>query len=321
MPTVSVIVPARDAAATIGRTLDALARQQLEESFEVIVVDDGSTDATAAIASSSSLAPIVVPTPGAGPGPARNAGAERARSELLAFTDADCRPRSDWLRRGIAALGDADLVQGTVVPDPEAVRGPYDRTISVHRPHGLYETANMFVRRDLLERLGGFEDPLGARLGKPLGEDVWFGWRAQRSGARVAFSDAAVVEHEVFPRSRRAFVGERLRLVYFPALVARIPELRESLLWNRWFLSRRSAAFAAGAAGTAIAIAAALLSGSPWVALACLATWAPYAAIAGREALGWRRRAPDALATGIAADLVGFGALVAGAARSRAPVL
>jgi glycosyltransferase involved in cell wall biosynthesis len=319
MARISVIVPARNAAATLPRTLQALAAQDLDLPYEVIVVDDGSTDDSGELADAAGAE--LVRAAGVGPGPARNAGARRARGELLAFTDADCRPRRDWLRAGLAALVEAEVVQGVVVPDPAAPRRPFDRTITVSREHGLYETANMFVRRDLFERLEGFSDPVRARLGKPLGEDVWFGWRARRAGARIAFSEAAVVEHAVFARSRREFVGERLRLVYFPVLVSVIPELRDRFLWRRWFLNRRSAAFAAGVAGTLLAAAAALASAPLPLVLVPLAVWLPYARIAIRAALEWRRRAPDALATGVLADLAGFAALLAGTVRSRAPVL
>jgi glycosyltransferase involved in cell wall biosynthesis len=319
MARISVIVPARNAAATLPRTLRALADQDLDQPYEVIVVDDGSTDDTAELVVAAGAA--LVPAPGVGPGPARNVGARRARGELLAFTDADCRPRRDWLRAGLAALAEAEVVQGAVAPDPAAPRHPFDRTITVSREHGLYETANMFVRRELFDRLQGFSDPLRARLGKPLGEDVWFGWRARRAGARIAFSDAAVVEHAVFARSRREFVGERLRLVYFPVLVSVIPELRDRFLWHRWFLSRRSAAFAAGVAGTLAAAAAAIASAPLPLALVPLAAWFPYGRVALAAALAWRRRAPDVLATGACADLAGFLALIAGSVRSRAPVL
>jgi len=320
MTSISVVVPCRDAAGTLPHTLAALAAQDLDQQYEVIVVDDGSADGSPQLAMAAPGVTLVREA-GAGPGPARNAGVARARGSLLAFTDADCVPRPDWLRAGVAALADADLVQGMVVPDPRVPRGPFDRTISVRHEFGLYETANTFVRRELFERLGGFHDPLRARLGKPLGEDVWFGWRARRAGARVAFSEAAVVEHAVFARSRRAYVGERLRLVYFPQMVALIPELRERFLWRRWFIGRRNAAFAGGAGGLVSSGIAAALSAPLPLVLAPLLAWVPYARIAVSEAAGWRRRAPDVLATGVAADLVGFAALLAGTLRSRTPVL
>ncbi len=320
MTSISVIVPARNAAATLPRTLAALAAQDLDRPYEVIVVDDGSADRTGELAAAAPGV-VVVREFGVGPGPARNAGVARAVSPLLAFTDADCVPRAGWLRAGLAALEDADLVQGTVIPDPSAARGPHDRTISVGREYGLYETANLFARGDLFERLGGFDDPLRARLGKPLGEDVWFGWRARRLGARIAFSEAAVVEHAVFARSRREYVKARLRLVYFPHLVALIPELRQRFLWHRWFIGRRNAAFAGALGGLLASSVAVTRSAPPPLVAAPLLASLPYAQIAIAEAAGWRRRAPDVLATGVVADLAGFVALVVGTLRSRTPVL
>src|SRR5438105_12532712 len=113
MPAVSVIVPARDAEATIGRTLDALARQAVDLEFEVIVVDNGSRDATPALAERSQIVSKVIRRRrGQGAGAARNEGAAAARGELLAFVDADCEPAPGWLAAGARAASSADLVQG-----------------------------------------------------------------------------------------------------------------------------------------------------------------------------------------------------------------
>src|SRR2546429_1761254 len=117
-PLVSVIVPARDAAGTIGRTLAALAAQDLAGPFEVIVVDDGSTDHTAAIARAAGAPIRVVEEPRRGAADARIRGAAEARAPVLAFTDADCFPTPGWLRVGLAAMQSADLVQGRGQPPP-----------------------------------------------------------------------------------------------------------------------------------------------------------------------------------------------------------
>ena len=84
-PAVTVIIPARDSAATIGRTLEALARQDLAEEFEVIVVDDGSTDGTREVVRDSALQPKLLAQEHRGPGPARNLGAAEARATVIAF--------------------------------------------------------------------------------------------------------------------------------------------------------------------------------------------------------------------------------------------
>jgi glycosyltransferase involved in cell wall biosynthesis len=311
-PEVSVIVPAWNAAATIGRTLDALAAQGLEAPYEVIVADDDSDDDTAEIVERRGTARLVRGEHG-GPAAARNRGVGAARADLLAFTDADCYPTADWLEAGLASLADADLVQGAVRPDPGALRGPFDRSVWVDGRGGLFETANLLVRRSLFDRLGGFEDWLGARLGKPLAEDVWLGWRARRAGARVAYCEEALVHHAVIRRGPVAYVGERARLVYYPEIVARIPELRDELLWRRLFLNRRTAAFDAAAAGLALAAS----RRSRWPLLLA----APYAALALRKVAGWRRLAPLVAAADVAADSVGAAALAIGSARGRSPVL
>ncbi|MDQ6805511.1 MAG: glycosyltransferase, partial [Actinomycetota bacterium] len=91
-PLLSVIVPARDAAVSLPDTLAGLTGQEpAEGGFEVIVVDDGSRDGTAAIAHDSPIVDRVVTLAGVGPGQARNVGAALAAAPALAFLDADCR--------------------------------------------------------------------------------------------------------------------------------------------------------------------------------------------------------------------------------------
>ncbi len=307
MPRASVIVPARDAAATLGATLAALARQDVGEPFEVIVVDDGSRDDTRAIATASGAVTQVIDQPGAGPGAARNRGAAAATGEVLAFTDADCEPQPGWLRAGLAAIAaGADLVQGRVGPPPGIPVGPFDRTVYVPGLSHLYETANLFVRRALFEDLGGFEGWLMPDRSKELGEDVWLGWRARRAGARVEFCDAAAVHHAVFPRDAAGYVAERARLVHFPEIARRIPEVRDAVFYRRVFLNRRTALFDLAVAG---AIGAIVLRRP-----ALLAAVAPYARLAARDR-------PRVAGVRLAADAVGAVALVRGSLAARTLVL
>ena len=317
VPDVSVVIPARDAASTLPRTLAALAAQTHRD-FEVIVVDADSSDGSAASAEDSGVVTSVVrlregvgrvsgdrsvpsatvATEGAGPGAARNAGARVATASVLAFTDADCFPRPDWLEHGVRAVDHAQLVQGRVVPAQPP--GPYDRTVHVPAFFGLFETANLLITRELFDQLGGFAPGWRPAGGKELGEDTWLGWRAKRLGATVAFAGDAVVEHAVTRRGAAAYIAERRRLTAFPAMVDRIPELRSALCWRRPFLTRRSAAFDAAAAGL---IAAAVTRKATPLALAL-----PYLALRPRPAQA-------------AADAVGAAALVAGSVRTQTLLL
>lgn len=323
-PSVTVIVPARNSAATIGRMLEGLARQDLDLAFEVIVVDDASGDETSSLAASADVRPRIIQGKGIGAGEARNTGARAARAPILAFTDADCEPQPSWLSEAVKALADSDLVQGAVLPDPSARIRPFDRTVRVVGEEGFYETANIVVRRELFERLGGFQDWIIQQKGiepgeegaprRPFGEDMLFAWRARRGGARTAFASKAIVHHAVFRRGPLDYLRERLRLRYFPAIAKRIPELRGSTFFARCFLSARSAAFDLALA----AALAALLAGTPLP----LGAAAPYVWMSLRHALraGWKWRLP-VLAVGFLADIVGLGALAWGSLRYRSLLL
>lgn len=197
---VSVVIPARNAAATLGRCLDALAEQIGAPEFEVIVVDDASTDMTPDIARRHPLQPNVVTGTGQGSYSARNLGAAASRGRVLAFTDADCEPDPGWLAAGLAALeAGADLAGGHIVLTADAAvaaGGPaaYDLASYLQQEQfvaeqGFAATANLFVRRAAFDRLGGFDAELRS------GGDVEFGQRARAAGLRLDYAAAAVVRH------------------------------------------------------------------------------------------------------------------------------
>jgi glycosyltransferase involved in cell wall biosynthesis len=309
----SVIVPARDAEATLPRTLEALAEQDLREPYEVLVVDDGSTDRTALVARASPGPVTVLQQPPTGPAAARNLGVARSSGEALAFCDADVYPTPAWLRSGLAALASADLVQGHVLPDPAVEVGPFDRTLWIESEVGLYETASLFATREAFDRVGGFEEWLRPEIGKAMAEDVWFGWKARRGGARTAFAGPALAHHAVFKRNWREYAAERRRLRYFPAMAAKVPELRDGFFHRRLFLNRRSAALDLAVAG---ALAAVVLR-SPLPVLAM----APYGRIVAGRARTFGRAAIGVAAADVAADLVGAAALVRGSVRYRSLLL
>jgi glycosyltransferase involved in cell wall biosynthesis len=304
------VIPARDARGTIERCIRCVAAQDLGETWETVLVDDGSTDGTVELAESAAadagLTLTVERTPAEGPAMARNSGAAATAAPALAFLDADCFPSPGWLREGLRALERADLVQGRVEPDRDVVRGPFDRTLHVTGPSPLFESANLFVSRALFDRLGGFEDWLEPEVGKAVAEDVWFGWRARRAGARTAFAAGALADHAVFREGAPAHILERRRLAHFPAIAARVPELRDELFVGRVFLNRRTAAFDLAVAGLVCRRGALAL---------------PYAGILLAEALPWRRLAPQVVPVRIAADAVGFAALLRGSIKRRSLVL
>jgi len=309
-PEIAVVIPVRDGAATIARCIRCVARQDFGGAWEAVLVDDGSTDDTVAMATGAAteagLDLRVERLAAEGPAAARNRGARVATAGALAFLDADCFPTPGWLAAGARTLQRAPFVQGRVTPDPDFVRGPFDRTLHVDGLSPLFESANLFVDRGLFERIGGFESWLDPEVGKAVAEDVWLGWRVRRAGEATAFAPEAVVHHAVFREGALAHVLDRRRLAHFPAIAARIPEIRAELLFARWFLSRRTAAFD-------LALLALLLRRR---ALAL-----PYLWLLLAEALPWGRLAPQVVPVRVAADAVGFSALLRGSLRRRSAVL
>ena len=297
-PAVTVVVPVYNGAATIGATLDALSELTLEGGYEAIVVDGGSTDGTLEILRQAGDAVTVLHNPQREPASSRNLGARHGTAPVIAFTDADCEPDPGWLTGGLAALGSADIVQGKVLP--RGGHGPFDRTLAVVAEYGLYETANLFVRREMFERAGGFEPLPGLELpdGTHFGEDAWFVWRAKRLGARTVFAEDALVRHAVFPRDLRGLLAELPRRRHFPRLVALIPELRTAYLHHRYFLSPMSVRFDLAIAGAAVAA----YRGRHRDQVVAAGLAAPYALAVAHELA---RSRPDARAEVLAARLAG----------------
>ena len=307
---VSIVIPARDAEAMIGRTVAGAVAQDLDGEFEVVVVDDGSSDATARVAREAGARVVSNSSP-LGPADARNAGVAATSAPLIAFTDADCVPAPGWLRAGVSALEHADLVQGRVEPEPGEAVGPFDHVITVREETGLYETANLFVRRDWFERIGGFKPFIDPAEGH-FGEDLVFGWAVRRAGGRSAFASDALVHHEVVRRPASAWIRERRRLRLFNEATRAVPELR-TRWFMRVFLSRRTAKFDLALA----ALVAALVTRRPLLVLLAL----PYARSTFRTRQWYRRSVVKQNAAHALGDLVGLLSLIEGSAKTGQVIL
>jgi len=173
-PRVSVVIPARNAAATLAQTLACLHEQDMAE-WEAIVVDDGSTDATASIAQLHGLHDgriRCIPGPGRGVSAARNAGIARCRGAVIAFLDADDLWLPRKLRSHLQHLERAPWVgvsfDRILFVDPQGHSTGVQSTRHVHglKPHDfLYENpacsaSTLVVRREALVQSGGFDEEM-----------------------------------------------------------------------------------------------------------------------------------------------------------------
>lgn len=299
---VTVAVVVKDRREQLARCLDAIAAQTRAPD-DVVVVDNGSTDGTPDLVRERGLRLVVRPGP---LGAARQAALEATRTELLAFTDSDCRPRPGWLAAllGVAAEGHA-VVQGRTVPEPVAQRR-WAATQDIASFSDLYECCNLLYRADVLRAAGGFDAGDGF-----FGEDTVAGWRVRRRAGRGAFAPDAVVEHDVTHPGPRWHLRRGLAYASWPRLVREFPEMREELLWCRYLLRRQQVVVVLGTAS----VAAAALTRRPLL-LAGGAPWLLRHRPTRPGVAGW----VDGGA-GLAFDLAREAGLVAGSVRHRRVVL
>lgn len=194
---ISVVVPAFESWATLPRTLEALRPQVDRPDRELVLVESSNRFTGRELERRWPWVTAVVPSSRALPGTARNIGTERARGELLAFTDADAVPEAGWLDALERALvPGVDAVAGAIVNGtPQSAVGTSDYLLefaawlpgrSGTPLHGA--TCNLLVRREALERVGGFPVDLWP------GEDTVFTFRLGEAG-RLAYAEDARVLH------------------------------------------------------------------------------------------------------------------------------
>ena len=322
-PTVSVVLPVRNRRDLLGRALDALDLQTFTD-FEVVVVDDGSTDGSGELAAARTVAGravLVVPAAGDGAVAARTLGVRRATGRILAFTDSDCEPSPQWLDEAVRAVdAGADLVNGRTVPARPPL--PLERSMESGE-EGLYPTCNLVVRRSSFDAVGGFDHDAGGRWGfRPdrrskgdgFGEDTILAWELIRSGATARYVPNAIVRHSVFPPDAVDTLSRTARVAAFPAMLRDIPELRPTMLRWGWQLGAR----------TRLPLYALLVAALTrrWPLIAAAAAWWVGLRLheLRRFPISWRRRAA-VVPVELGIDVITAGALAVGSVRSRHLVL
>ncbi|MFL5385033.1 MAG: glycosyltransferase [Longimicrobiaceae bacterium] len=241
MAKLTVVVPARNAAATLPLTLRALAGGERPPD-EVLVADGGSRDGTRTVA--ERFGARVVDNPRRHAAGARQAGTLAARGEVVAFTDADCIPAPDWLAR-VERRMDADpelagvggrvtlaaprnRVQAYGAHVFESIMQFADEPVwaAAREMRGSLPGANCAYRRAAVLDVGGFRDEFSN-----YAEEIDLAWRLLDTGARVLYDPAILVEHLGYPATRRALLRANFRFGIASTKLARHHIRRARIDW------------------------------------------------------------------------------------------
>ncbi len=315
VPDVSVVVATHNRADRLAAMLAGLRAQTLAlERFEVVVIDDASSDGTPAVlAREVDARALRIRTArqeqGGGPARARNRGWRMATAPMIAFTDDDCVPTPGWLEAMLTTAGERRdaVVQGPTLPDPRETDALdiYSKTVNITGPTPHFETCNVVYPRALLEQVSGFDETYPA----PAGEDSDLGWRVKEAGGVALFAPDAVVHHAVFPRTPRAALQDALMATHGVQAYKLNPGLREHLSQGLFYERSHPLLLQA-------AYALWLARRSP--AAAALA--APYAMNLRARSRG-SKSPVKAVVFHVAYDTVQIAATVRGAVRHRFPLL
>lgn len=233
-PDISVVIPTYRRPDLLARCLNALFAQTLPgHRFEIVVVDDGRSEdtrlrceqfAARAAAEQGPVVRCIVPEGTRGPAGARNSGWRAARGALIAFTDDDTIPDRDWLREGEEAMtAERVAVWGRVdVPMPEELTDNARNTAGLQ--DAIFVTANAFVRRKVLETVGGFDDRY--RRAWREDTDLYFALLERFPDAdAVAYAPKALVVHPVRDAKFLVSIGQQANMAFDALLFKKYPKL------------------------------------------------------------------------------------------------
>jgi len=246
----SIVTPTCNRAAILQRALTAMLAMDGIDGCELIVVDDGSTDATPEV-----LERITRQAPGlvrwvhqenAGPGVARNAALALARRERILFLDDDVFPEPDLLRAHAHFLDQGfDLSQGLLRWHPELADSWLMRHMDAHGMQFAFDrvqddqdlsyryvyTANLAVTRRCVETVGGFDAAFAAK--RYAFEDTAFAYALKKSGCRMGLNRQALASH-YHPMTPEGLIGREYKVGYAVGVLREhYPEIaRELGLWR-----------------------------------------------------------------------------------------
>jgi cellulose synthase/poly-beta-1,6-N-acetylglucosamine synthase-like glycosyltransferase len=225
MTRISVIVPARNAADTIASCLESLLAQTVpRDDYEVIVVDDGSTDETRRVVEQFDV--ILVVQSHKGPAAARNRGVNASRGEALLFTDADCEPAPTWIAEMVEPFETREIV-GVKGVYATRQRGVVPRFVQCE----YEERYQLMARREYIDFIDTYsagyrratflwEKGFDTRYPTASVEDQELSFRLAKEGYKMVFNPEAVVYHQ-HPETSGAYFRRKFNIGYWKVRVLR----------------------------------------------------------------------------------------------------
>lgn len=221
---VSVIIPAYNAEKSLGLCLDSLTAQTYSrEHYEIIVVDDGSTDGTGQIARRAGVG--CLHQQNQGPATARNIGAAAATGDIILFTDSDCIPTPHWIEEMVSSFEDSEIaaVKGAYRTNQKEIVArfaqiEFEERFAILEKAGytdMVDTYSAGYRRAIFEKLGGFD----TRFPKADNEDTELSYRMAERNLKMIFNPRAIVYHLGHPSSLQRYARLKFSRGYWRMVV------------------------------------------------------------------------------------------------------
>ncbi len=217
---VSVVVPAYNSQKTIKGLLDSLCVQDFKEPYEIIVVDDGSTDSTALIASEYTNIRLIKQV-NAGPAAARNKGVSLAKGEIILFTDSDCEVFPDWISQMVLPFRQDPQVIGVKgayrTRQKEVIarfvqleyEDKYDK-MKKEKYIDFIDTYSAGFKKDIFLNAGGYDTSFPVACS----EDIELSYQLSAKGYKMVFNPDAIVFHQ-HPNTLRSYLKKKFKFAYW----------------------------------------------------------------------------------------------------------
>jgi glycosyltransferase involved in cell wall biosynthesis len=258
-PFVSVVIPTFNRKDWVLQLIESLTHQTYpRDSFEVIIVDNGSRDGLCDIldryAAAGSIRWFPNPLPDRVPAAARNVALHHARGEIIAFTDSDCLAAPEWLAEGVAKFRPGvGIVQGATLPDPNDPKPVLYKTTEVVSEKSYANTCNIMYLKKAIEEVGGFSQDF-IEFGYPMfGEDIDLACKVKYAGYQLVFAEKAIIYHHIRPQTVLDWLTEPRMAFTFPYIAKKHPMIRRELLFCHMFMTPLTALFDLMLAGIVLA--------------------------------------------------------------------